>query len=628
MTESLSVSLEKSEKLVVDLRDATRKIIHMVGGKAASLGELLEHGLPVPPGFVVTTRAYDLFVEKNGLKSVIENFSGANQAAILRRLILEGEVPREVVEAIREAYYSRGDGRVAVRSSATVEDLPEAAFAGQHDTFLNVEGIDRVVEAVKKCWASLWSDRAVAYRESLGVSHSKAKMAVIVQRMVDADVSGVMFTANPVTGVREEVVVNAFRGLGESIVSGVVTPDHYVLVKTRFGWKIVEKRISGDKPVLDDRTLVRLASIGARIQRLFGTPQDIEWALEKGRIYILQSRPITSLPEPPPKVGRLKRSLLLMLAEFLPERPYPLEIAWIDAVFSNAVGRVASYYGVRLPSVSDLIEEDDDGVPVRINPYFRIGVSPSIILAPARLLINTLRYNAIRWRNDSDLEEFNKRFHMLDSRLKDVSEWREIVDIVDGILYNTVFIGELRRKYLPSAVLSAVVLRIWLSLMGKGEMFPKLMFSCLDTKVSEANRQLERLASLVKSNGELFRIFVQEEPTNILDVIKSSRKFEFFYRELQKFLAEYGHREASGSLLLSRGSWVEKPELVIGIVKSLLTIRKTADEDSSCHRFEETLNSLFSTRLLRFIWLERCFSGFYIMLGSSIGLGRIHVSTL
>lgn len=231
----------------------------LVGGKAAGLAALIRLGERVPDGFCVTTEAH-------------------------RR----GEVPRAEVLA---AYERLGGGPVAVRSSATAEDLPDASFAGQHDTFLAVEGADDLLAAILACWGSLHTERASAYRDAAGVAHDTVRMAVVVQRMVDAEVSGVLFTANPLTGSRSESVVDAAAGLGAALVHGAVAADHYVLDATD----------PEERGCLALARLKELREAGELLQRQLGAPQDIEWAYDRdGTLWLLQSRPITTLfPMPP-----------------------------------------------------------------------------------------------------------------------------------------------------------------------------------------------------------------------------------------------------------------------------------------------------------------------------------------
>lgn len=223
-----------ADGLVLNLADINAGMLLRVGGKAANLGETTRAGLPVPPGFCLTTDAYRQAVGPAGLEDVHGALAGtgahelaalAGLASRARELILRADIPPEIAGAVRESYAAMGaDVPVAVRSSATAEDLPFASFAGQQDTYLNVVGADAVLKAVRQCWASLWTDRAVAYRATHGINPSTVALAVVVQRMVDAAVAGVLFTANPVTGRRHEAVIDASPGLGEAVVSGAVNP--------------------------------------------------------------------------------------------------------------------------------------------------------------------------------------------------------------------------------------------------------------------------------------------------------------------------------------------------------------------------------------------------------------------
>jgi len=222
--------------------DSPDAALERVGGKGASLARMVTAGLPVPPGFHVTTEAYRRFVEENHLREGILNAiagAQANDPATLERaseqiqsLIAHGTMPVGIAQAIREQYGELGDDLpVAVRSSATAEDLPDASFAGQLETYLNMRGGDAVLDAVQRCWASLWTGRAIGYRQRQGIRPEDASIAVVVQRLVAAEAAGVAFTANPVTGARGEMMINAAWGLGEAVVSGQVTPDTIVINK-------------------------------------------------------------------------------------------------------------------------------------------------------------------------------------------------------------------------------------------------------------------------------------------------------------------------------------------------------------------------------------------------------------
>jgi pyruvate,water dikinase len=292
-----------------------------VGGKAASLGVLTRAGLPVPPGFSVTTRAYSDYVS-NGLTAEItlalHGVDFGNPAAVdataarIACAFNRFPVPERIAAAVRSEY-SALDSPVAVRSSATAEDLPDASFAGQHDTFLNVTGVDAVLDAVRRCWASLWTSRAMSYRALNNIAPDDVALAVVVQRLVPASAAGVMFTADPMTGARDTVMINAAWGLGESVVSGLVTPDTYVFVNGKLRRQVNDKTVMtvrtadgvAQEPVseslrtaavLSDAEALELAELGRRIEALYGMPMDVEWAVHDGRIAILQARPITNLP--------------------------------------------------------------------------------------------------------------------------------------------------------------------------------------------------------------------------------------------------------------------------------------------------------------------------------------------
>ncbi|MBB3731701.1 PEP/pyruvate-binding domain-containing protein [Nonomuraea dietziae] len=291
--------------------DDTAAAPETVGGKGASLARLARAGLPVPDGFHITTDAYREFVAPFRDRIL----AALDEPAKIADLFARHEMPEQSARAVMTAYQALGDDvPVAVRSSATAEDLPGMSFAGQQDTYLNVRGA-ALLDAVRRCWASLWTERAIAYRTRNRVSHDDVALAVVVQKLVAADAAGVMFTANPVNGVRDEIVVNAAWGLGEAVVGGQVTPDSLVIRQGR----VVEERVA-DKtvmtvrtpdgtaqrpvpmerrrlPVLAEAQAVRLAGLGDRIQRLYGTPMDVEWAALDGELFILQARPVTGLQE-------------------------------------------------------------------------------------------------------------------------------------------------------------------------------------------------------------------------------------------------------------------------------------------------------------------------------------------
>ncbi|MFD5329088.1 PEP/pyruvate-binding domain-containing protein [Streptomyces sp. NPDC127092] len=299
--------------------------LETAGGKGAALAELARAGLPVPGGFHVTTEAYRAFVTGAGLdRRIREALSEEEPGPRVRAYFAEAEPPAALREAILGAYGALGTpgATVAVRSSATAEDLPDLSFAGQQDTYLNIRGETALLAAVRDCWASLWTDRAIAYRERAGIAHEDVALAVVVQELVAADAAGVMFTVDPLSGRTDRLVVNAAWGLGEAVVGGLVTPDTTVVDRTTFA--VVERHVATkdvmtvpvpegtreepvpadrrDAPVLTDAETVDLALLGLRIEKLYGEPRDIEWAREGGRLHILQARPVTAAAPPAPEV--------------------------------------------------------------------------------------------------------------------------------------------------------------------------------------------------------------------------------------------------------------------------------------------------------------------------------------
>ena len=322
--------MEKGKKAVVWFNEVTKKDIPLVGGKGANLGEMTNAGIPVPPGFIVTAAAYFDFVEKSGLhdkiKALLDPVDVHNSRQLqdtaleVQKLIEEAKMPPETAKEIEKAYVKMGKGLVAVRSSATAEDLPEASFAGQQATFLNIQGEKDVVEAVQKCWASLFGARAIFYRQEQGFEHFKVGIAVPVQRMVQSESSGVMFTVEPTLNDKEKITIEAVLGLGEMIVSGDVTPDHYTINKKdtkilqkevkKQEWKLVKKAGAHGKEdnvkidltpeeqaqqKITDDDIIFLAKIGKTLEDHYDFPQDVEWAKEKGEIFIVQTRPITTI---------------------------------------------------------------------------------------------------------------------------------------------------------------------------------------------------------------------------------------------------------------------------------------------------------------------------------------------
>jgi len=270
--------------LVLDFTDERCRDVELSGGKGASLASMTHHGLPVPPGFVITSPAFADAVDGEQLLGCLaaKDLDGA------RAVVARTAPPRDLIEAAYQRF-PRG-ASVAVRSSACAEDGADASYAGQQETYLFVETLDDVLAKVVECWLSFFSERALFYREHKGDLHD-IQMAVVVQQMVDADKAGVMFTVDPVNNRKDRVVVEAARGVGEHVVSGEVTPDYYTL--DRKG--TLKKARVVDEQVLTEAELAELVAMGLRLAELNGCPQDIEWAYDSTGLFMLQSRPVTTL---------------------------------------------------------------------------------------------------------------------------------------------------------------------------------------------------------------------------------------------------------------------------------------------------------------------------------------------
>lgn len=300
----------------------------VAGGKGASLCRMFQNGFPVPEGFICCSDMFSTFMEANNLwDKVYEKIDAINwdsdeslaQAGeSIRRMVAEAPMPEELANMLIEHYIALGDNvPVAVRSSGTAEDLDDASFAGQQETYLYVIGKDEVVRYVRECWASLYNDCALFYRREKKFNERDISIAVVVMRMVNSEKSGVMFSANPINKCREACMIEAAWGLGEGVVQGIVNPDNYVVNKSDYSYNlhyVAEKEImviraserGGSKevpvpehiksaPVLSDREVQDLVNLAIKVENFYAKPQDLEWAYEKGNMYLLQSRPITTL---------------------------------------------------------------------------------------------------------------------------------------------------------------------------------------------------------------------------------------------------------------------------------------------------------------------------------------------
>ncbi len=586
----MTSDVSSRREFVTGIAAVGRSDIASAGGKGANLGELVRAGFPVPEGVIVGTGAYTAAVDAAGLNAAIAAGLAADDGGASIRAAFEAvAVPDELRAEIAEAYAQLGGGPVAVRSSATAEDLPGAAFAGQQDTYLNVVGEDAVLDAVRSCWGSLWTERAIAYRRRQRIDPEEVAIAVVIQRMVESDLAGVMFTANPVTGERGEVVVDASSGLGEAVVSGLVTPDHYVLdehgaVRERTAGRreVVIRGAPGggvihhvppngatvDEPALPDAALAELASLGRSVAAHFDRPQDIEWAYADRRIWLVQARPMTALPPPPLRLSKLQRAFAVQLMDYVSVRPYPLDVsAWIRPGIGRMVSRMlAENPGLRTDIAEMLVESD--GVVERFVPVLP-RPTRQMLTAPVRIVRRVRRYVPARWTDDPRFIRFRVAVEELTGTDLGELRWAALVRVLRRAIAAMEIITDLRVDFLPPVGFALLRLRIALKLLGLVDLFPVLITGG-HTRTEDANQALEALAAQVRGDELLRDAFARLEPPALLERIEHDVEFADFAAAFGSFLTEYGHRETTSPLLLSEPTWGDAPATVLGMITLLV----------------------------------------------------------
>ena len=426
-----------STKYILFLDDRSSTLAS-VGGKGISLARMANAGFPVPGGFHITTSAYWRFVDENELQprilEIMENVDSSNPESLesvsqeIIEIFTKGVIPADVANELVQAYADLPgiSPAVAIRSSATAEDLPGLSFAGQQETYLNVSGADAVLDAAQKCWASLWTARAIGYRARQNISSENVALAVVVQLLIPAEAAGIMFTANPVNGDRDQIVINASWGLGEAVVGGLVTPDTYTLGKSTgklINKEIAEKlvqtvRVNGGTeekpipdnmrqvPVLSDEQAARLADLGNQIEALYEMPMDIEWTIADGEFAVVQARPITALPEPEPPVptdwklpvgayAAMRNNIVELMADPLSPLFKTLGLSAVN----TSLGRLLSgYFGNQEIMPEELIISVNEYAyyngSVKFGPIFRI------ILNSPRILKYMFSGAVERWTED------------------------------------------------------------------------------------------------------------------------------------------------------------------------------------------------------------------------------------
>lgn len=594
-------------RTVVGLEELGRHDLAVAGGKGANLGELIRAGLPVPGGFVVTTEAYAQAAEAVGLDERVRDAEPEE----LRRMLSTAPVPDALRDEISTAYRALGsDVAVAVRSSATAEDLPGAAFAGQQDTYLNIVGADAVIDAVRDCWASLWTDRAVSYRRERRVDPHTVRIAVVVQTLVDSDLAGVMFSADPVSGARDRVVVDGAAGLGEAVVSGIVTPDHYlldeqggqlayrpgraeVIIRRDAGGGVREEAATAsDAPHLDAAQLRQLAGYARAAQEHFGRPQDMEWAIADGEVFILQARPMTALPPQQAKLNSRQRVQSMIFSEYLSVRPYPLDVTtWLGRGPADMMRQITEYFGLR-GAFRDYLREEDGVVTGFTAPNPHPG--PVALLAPFRIAAKARRFHPEDWQDDPRLARLLSASDELDALPLAELSWRDLLAVPERALGLMDISRDMRIDYLPGAGLAIARLAIVLTLLGRRRLLGALTGGA-PTRTADSEQALVDMAAMVREDAALRALFAERTPQEVVDTLDEGGH-PVFADALTGYLREFGRKETASPLLVSPPTLAESPDVIVGMVAGFVDHEPEADRRSGS---EQALEQLLRHPLLR-----------------------------
>lgn len=612
--------------------------VDLVGGKGANLGEVTRAGFPVPPGFCVTAPAYRELIEVTGLYPIIQNILDktdlrdpafvAASASQIRELITQQPIPVQMANEILDGYRDLGHEMnladpaslpVAIRSSATAEDLPTASFAGQQDTYLNVRGEQALLEHVRRCWASLWTDRAIRYRVEQGFDHQKVYVSVVVQAMVQSEVSGILFTANPVTGNREELVINASWGLGEAVVSGLVSPDTLTVNKkggdilsrhTASKEKLIAYAADGgiielDTPeeqrtamALTDQQAAELTKLGLKIEKHYGVPQDIEWGLANGKWYLLQARPITTLAPAEEFIDVEGEYSRIMLVEIFPDALSPIFLSVVAPLLQgmfdftfNALGlkpvqdldAVGTFYNqpyfhrqyieqtlnALSPSVREsMVEQFINPISHEKQPSAR-ELSPAYLGIMARMLRFMVRFPnqlpEILAHYQAEVAKIAAYplFGATDEEL--VANTRYLVfDVVSSLLnYDFLLIASTGRAY---RILEVMLQQTYGD--QTEEVVAKLISGLNGNVTMETNKRLWDLAQLAKTSIVVSDILRSYDPDEAMDRLQETPEGRDFLKELEEFLREFGHREIRLDIIYP--TWGEDPAPVFGFLSSYL----------------------------------------------------------
>jgi phosphohistidine swiveling domain-containing protein len=605
--------------MILWFNEVSKKDIAAAGGKGANLGEMARSGFPVPPGFCIDTQAYREHIHKLEMEPLIEALSSYAQKESLQELdeisgrirkrIEEAQMPARAEQAIRDAYRKlagMGSPLVSVRSSATAEDLPNASFAGQQETYLSVCGEEQVLHYVRRCWASLWTPRSVAYRQKNGFRHEKVALCVVVQSMVQSEKSGVLFTVNPLTGNAGEMMINASYGLGESIVSGRVTPDTFRISRT--GPLVLERRLGAKETqivtgpgglttvtevaeelrnsfCLEEAELRGLLDLGLRVENHYGRPQDIEWAIADGKLFLLQTRPVTAAPAESSiktkKMSRAQQKILDNFKEHIPDAPYPLDYEPLLAL-NRQKNAVFHELGLSMPAEHKMVRMDAHGIlslgKLLPHPNIRILWAPFSI----RRMLEPDFSAAAKGTEIRLLEELrsleNTNVSGLDGRM--------LADYIRRTVDTAMQWIHLRfRVYVFPMVFMGFSLKRMIRKAKLGKSVSQYDFLAgLDYKTAEIEQALYKLAEQADNDPAVRRLLLEKPPGELLPLLEKMPESRMFHARLTEFLKDYGARTVKAYTPFSAESWSERPELLLNTLAAILKagdIRRSMEQQES-----------------------------------------------
>ncbi len=593
--------------MILDFNKIRKGDVSIVGGKGANLGELISAGFHVPKGFVITTNLYHQFLKDNHLDDIVINEQ--MDAADFREKIYQGEFSTNIKNAIRDAYQNLGDAAVAIRSSATAEDLEEASFAGQQETYLNIKGMDEVLEKVKACFASLWSDRAVSYRIH-NRYHQKVSIAVVIQEMVESEKSGVLFTINPLTKSENEMQINSSFGLGESVVSGKVTADSFIVDKKGrvlesyiarkdtqiiYGENGVKEEVLSDDikntPSLTTDEIKSLIEVAVAIEAHYKMPMDIEWGIKDKEIYILQARSITTLKERA-KVNKdvvkdyikditIKKRDREMMSFLIEKIPVPLKAFEFDflEVIDQQKKILFEEIGINMPSN---LRMDDDAIMTLSKSYKHLNHNIVHVLSTLKTLRN-LSYQV------DNCKEFIPYYQKKISAFSvlDFSNM-SLLDCRDFITESYHLLEELAYKRFKYALFPMIFnTRKFKKIVRKvDEKYTSFdLFWDLNNKTAVVTKDMMDLAEKIKKDDVLTDKIRSRTSYHML-----MKEFPIFKKLTAEFLEKHGFKSDFNVCLIEGKSFHEEPDRLIDILVPLL------DDDtinmSLSHDFKELMKGI------------------------------------